>query len=201
MSGRLRATRSGDSLDDVCRRLARHPAQTFIRGWNWKSAVTSSTVRAAIFLLANLSAGPVAALRAMGTEFALRAVTAGFYGALTESFRRVEPRRHAMLAAVILLPLVAHSLELLVHWASGTPRLARSIGLSASLTVVSTAFNLFAMQRGAFIVGDGRAGLIDDLRRVPRLVAEFLSLAARTVRRWRRRRIAPARRGLAPRRA
>lgn len=201
MTRRESETGCGDSLGDVFRRLAARPADTFVRGWNWKSAVTSSTLRAAIFLGANLSAGPEAAARAMAAEFALRVVTAGFYGALTESFRRVEPRRHAMLAVMILLPSVAHSLELLVHWANGTPRLARSIGLSASFTVASTVFNLFAMQRGAFIVGEGRAGLGDDLRRVPRLIAEFLCVAVHTVRRPRRRRVAPPGGPLAPRRA
>lgn len=190
---------AGESVSDVFRRLARQPTRVFIGGWNWKAAATSSTVRATIFLVANLSAGPAAALRAMTAEFGLRVVTAGFYGALTESFRRVEPRRHAMAVVMVLLPLVAHALELLVHWTIGTPQLARSIALSASFTAVSTAFNLFAMQRGAFIVGDGRAGLADDLRRVPHLIAEFIAHALRLC--PRRRRTGRPRRGLVSPRA
>ena len=42
----------------------------------------------------------------MLTEFCYRAITAGFYGALTQAFRKVEPLWQGTLAAlaVILMP-------------------------------------------------------------------------------------------------
>jgi hypothetical protein len=75
---------------------------------------------------------------------------------------------------MVLLPLVAHSVELGVHWLRGTPNLAASIGASIAFTAVSTAFNLFAMRRGALIIGSGSEPLWRDLARMPSLLTAFL---------------------------
>jgi hypothetical protein len=42
-----------------------------------------------------------------------------------------------------------------------------------AFTVLSTGFNLFAMRRGALVVGPGCGSLADDLRRTPRLIGAF----------------------------
>ena len=110
----------------------------------------------------------------MAAEFALRFVTAGFYGALTQAFRRAEPERAATVAVMVLLPIAGHSLELLLHWSRGTPRLAESIVASVALTMFSTAFNVFAMRRGALIIGAGSRSLWHDLVQMPTLFASFL---------------------------
>ena len=88
------------------------------------------------------------------TEFLFRFATSGFYGALTQAFRRVEPARTGMIAAMVILPLLAHTLEFIVHWWRGTANLGLSITVSLCFTAVSTSFNLFAMRRGVLIVGD-----------------------------------------------
>lgn len=163
----------------VLRQLVTHPWDTLARRWNYKSAVLSSTIRGALFFATNLAAGPEAALAAMWTELCLRLATAGFYGAATQAFRHVEPPIHGTLAALVLLPAVAHALEVLVHSARGTPVLAASIGVSMAFTVVSTAFNLFAMRRGVLVVGADGGSLVTDLCRMPRLVLSFLTAAAR----------------------
>ena len=165
---------AGLSAAQVLFLLVRHPWQYVFRRWNYKSAVMSSAFRAQIFLIANLSAGPEAAFAAMGAEFVFRFATAGLYGALTQAFRGVEPARTAAVAVMVLLPLVGHSLELAVHWMRGTPRLAASIGASIVFTVLSTAFNLFAMRRGALIVGEGSRSLWHDLAQMPSLFAAFI---------------------------
>jgi hypothetical protein len=113
------------------------------------------------------------------TEFCFRFATAGFYGALTQAFRRVEPALRGTIAALVVVPGIAHVLEFLVHWARGTPELAASIGASIVFTVLSTSFNLFAMRRGALVVGQGSDSLVADLRRMPRLIVSFLGAAAR----------------------
>jgi hypothetical protein len=41
-------------------------------------------------------------------------------------------------------------------------------------TMVTTSFNLFAMRRGALIVGEGAHSLLADLRRLPRLIVAFV---------------------------
>ena len=127
-----------------------------------------------------LPAGLPAAWAALVTEFCFRAATAGFYGALTEAFRRVQPERTALLAAMLVLPAVAHTLEAVVHWLRGTPELLVSLAASAAFTVLSTSFNLFAMRRGALVVGDDCRPLLDDLRTLPRLAAAFVASTART---------------------
>jgi hypothetical protein len=103
-----------------------------------------------------------------------RACTAGFYAALTQSFRHVRPVWQATLTAMVLLPLVSHSIELLVHWWRGTPKLAASILASACFTAVSTAYNLFAMRHGALIVGHDARSLREDLWRTPGIISKFI---------------------------
>jgi hypothetical protein len=45
------------SVGAVLIRLMRHPVEHLIRRWNWKSALLSSLLRAAIFFCTNLVAG------------------------------------------------------------------------------------------------------------------------------------------------
>ena len=148
--------------------------------WNYKTAILSALVRAAIFFAANAKAGADAATAAMITEFCFRLATSGFYGAITQRFRSVEPPLLGLLGAILLLPAVAHSLEFVVHTLRGTPELAASMIASVGFTMLSTAFNLFAMRRGALIVGEGTRTLVDDLRAMPRLVVLFVAAVART---------------------
>jgi hypothetical protein len=172
-------THEPDTLLGVARWILRHPWDALGRRWNYKSALISSTLRASLFFSTNLSAGLAAAMGALTTEFWFRFATAGFYGALTQAFRRAQPERLATMTALVVLPVVAHSLELLVHWMRGTPELFVSIVASMIFTAVSTTFNLFAMRRGALIVGPDRRTLVDDLAAMPRLVILFVANAAR----------------------
>jgi hypothetical protein len=165
---------AGIGVWELLRILVRHPWHHLGRRWNYKSAVMSSLFRGLLFFFTNISAGPGAALAALSTEFWFRFLTAGYYGALTQAFRRVEPARTAMIAAMIVLPTVGHGLEFLVHWLRGTPNLSASIGVSILFTAFSTSFNLFAMRRGALIVGDGSGSLLHDFRRMPALIAAFV---------------------------
>jgi hypothetical protein len=143
--------------------------------WNWKSAALSALVRALLFLAANAPAGWRAAWGAFGAELAFRAFTSGFYGAATQAFATARPSRTAAAAALVVVPGVSHTLEFIVHYLRGTPALGRSIALSVAFTVVSTLFHLFAMRRGALVAGPSGAPIGDDLRRMPRLIAEFVA--------------------------
>jgi hypothetical protein len=164
--------------------LFRHPVDALLRKWNWKSAVLSSLLRAAIFFAANISAGLPAALAALYTELAFRGVTSGFYGAITEAFCDVAPAWAAGVTVMILLPILNHSVELLVHWLRGTHNLAASIGASVCFTAISTLFNLYAMRRGALIVGRGSRSLARDLLHLPGLLLDFVLLVPRAILRF-----------------
>ncbi|HLK20687.1 MAG TPA: hypothetical protein VKT81_17155 [Bryobacteraceae bacterium] len=131
----------------VLRELMRRPREMLLHRWNWKSSLFSSVLRALIFLCANLSAGWRAASGAMLAEFVYRAITAGFYGAITQAFRNAQPFWAASLTALVLLPLVSHSLELAVHLLRGTPKIVTSLISSVCFTAISTLF--ICMPRGA----------------------------------------------------
>lgn len=152
------------------------PVDPVIRRWNWKAAFSSSIVRANIFFFANLTAGWRAALGAMAAEYCFRAVTSGFYGAMTQHFSLVEPEWQAAAGAMVLLPIVSHSMEFLLHWMRHTPHLRTSIISSMSFTVVSTLFNFYAMRRGTLLVGKNSPSLLSDLKRMPRIIAGFVAV-------------------------
>lgn len=158
------------------RGILRDPVEHLVRRWNWKSALTSAIIRAAIFFSANLTAGWRAAAGAMGVEFVFRILTSGFYGSVTEAMRKARPAWLAFTVAMILLPVVSHVIEFIVHWTRGTPKLARSIVASMIFTAFSTLFNLYAMQRGVLIVGAGSRSFWHDMKTLPSLIVSFLAL-------------------------
>ena len=84
----------------------------------------------------------------MYAEFAYRSITAGFYGALTQNFRRAEPRWQASIAAGVGIPLFSHAIEFAIHSLRGTPNLRANILASVCFTIISTLFNLHAMREG-----------------------------------------------------
>jgi len=160
---------------DVLQQLLTHPGAMLIRKWNWKSSLFSSVLRALIFLFANLRAGWHAATGAMLAEFVYRAITAGFYGAMTQALRKAQPIGAANIVAMVLLPLVSHSVELLLHLARGTPKIKTSIIASVCFTMISTLFHLYATRRGALLVDSDAASLASDMKRIPRLIASFVA--------------------------
>jgi hypothetical protein len=171
------------TIFDVLRDLLRNPFNSIVLKWNWKSSLFSSSFRALVFLCANLTAGWRAATGAMIAEFIYRGISAGFYGAITQAFRTVEPAWTAGLVAIIVVPLISHSIELAIHIIRGTPKIITSVIASVCFTIVSTLFNLYAMRRGALVVGRDGDSVAGDLRRVPRLIWDFLGAPVLAVRR------------------
>ena len=117
------------TVGSVFEAVIRHPVHYLVRRWNWKSALLSSLFRALLFLFVNLIAGWPAAVQAMATELALRFVTSGFYGAVTEAFAVARPAWAATATVMVLLPFLNHSLEFLVHWMRG-PRTLQQVSLA-----------------------------------------------------------------------
>jgi hypothetical protein len=162
------------SVADCFFTLWRNPQETLLRRWNWKASLFSSLCRGGLFFAVNAGAGLEAALGAMYAEFAYRSVTAGFYGAITQQFRRAAPRWLAASVVGMGVPLVSHAIEFTVHWLRGTPHLQTSIAASVGFTVISTLFNLHAMREGILVVGDGGGSLFADLRSLPRVIFSFV---------------------------
>jgi len=169
------------TVKEVLVELFRHPVRNLIPRWNWKSAVLSSLVRAGIFFFTNLLAGWHAAVGALLAELALRAVTSGFYGAATEMFSEARPVWAATIAAMVVLPFANHSIEFLVHWLRGTPKLGLSITASVIFTAFSSAFNVYAMRHGILTVGGKSKSLRDDLESLLPLLGKFLLAGPRAI--------------------
>lgn len=163
------------SVFDVVRAICSRPDEWLLKRWNWKSAIFSPGTRSLVFFFANLNHGLRAALGAMFAELAYRGLTAGLYGAMTQAFRKAEPEWAACLTVMALLPAVQHSIEFAIHYLRGTPSLKASIVSSLCFTAVSTAFNLYAMRRGALVTGEGCGSVWADLKRMPRLIAGFVA--------------------------
>lgn len=169
----------GVPLLPVIRWACAHPVELFIRRWNWKSAMFSALMRGGIFFTVNLKAGWRAAIGAMLVEFAWRTATSGGWGAVTQMLRKVKPEWQAVIGAMLVVPAISHSIEFTIHYTRGTPVLARSILTSICFTQISNLFNLYAMRKGALIVGTGARPLGEDMKRVPSLIGGFLLVLPR----------------------
>jgi hypothetical protein len=161
--------------------LIRHPVRRVIHRWHWKSAMLSAIIRSSLFFVTNLADGPRLATRATLVEFALRIPLVGILAAVTQAFGGAEPPWAAAVVATALLPALAHLAELAAHWMARTPELGVSMRASVALSVLSTVFSLFVMRRGVMIVGGGSLSFRDDLKRLPRLVLDFILVPPRAV--------------------
>ena len=157
--------------------IARHPLR-FLEDWNWKAAAFSALLRAVMFLLINLRAGHGRAVRAMLVEAVYATVAAGLAGALTQRVRNARPRWATALVVWLAVPVVLLLMQAAVHHATGTPRLRASLIGSFVFAALATGFNWFAMQRGAFVTGEGRS-FGRDLKVVPRLLWQFVTAPLR----------------------
>lgn len=174
---------NSQTVGEALQSLFRHPIENLIRRWNWKSAVLSALTRGALFFFANLKAGLSAAVGAMTIEAMFYITVAGFYGAICQSFRRTRPAWLATMTMMVLMPAINHTLEFSVHWFGGTKKLTTGIIASIGFSMLSALFNLFAMRRGAFIVGEDRQTLLNDFRQLPRIIFDFLAAVPRAL--WR----------------
>ena len=161
------------SVAGVLRRVVHDPLQYLVWRWNWKAAVLSAAMRGAIFFTTNLRVGPRAAFTALAVDVAFRVPLSGACAALTEAFRWASPPGQAFVAAMVVVPAIAHLVEFTVHWWAGTPVLATSIDASVALSALSTLFNLFAMRQGVLVVTVPARSLWDDVRRLPLLYVRF----------------------------
>lgn len=164
----------GMTVNLIISDLLRHPVERLINRWNWKSALLSATIRGSLFFFSNLGAGFAAASGAMTLESLFIVVTAGFYGAILEAFRPARPVWKAHLAATLMLPMISHTLEFLLHWIGGTERIVTGMVASISLSMASASFNLYAMSRGVLLTGGERQSLWRDLTSMPMLIIDFL---------------------------
>jgi hypothetical protein len=149
------------------------------RWWNWKSAVISAAMRGPIFFFTSLSFGLRAAAMSLLLDASFRTVLAGFMGALTQALRYVQPTWMAAVIVIIGMPVVNHTIEYFVH--RHNMRVGLAMGISIGLSMISGAFELFAMRRGTLVVTEHSRSLLQDIIRFPWLVADFLGTGVRVL--------------------
>ena len=170
------------TVQGVVSRLLRHPFRSIILRWNWKSAILSAALRAPIFFFVYLFGenGLWLAVGAFAVQAALRLFMGGVNGAIIQSFRRVEPAWHALIAVPLVLASVSHLFEFMVQsiydYKTGVTGKGSAVAISVLVSVTSALFNLFAMRRGALLVkDDSQQSIWRDLWRMPRITLEFIS--------------------------
>lgn len=160
--------------------LFKSPSQ-FLRYWNYKGAILSGVMRAPIFLVTYLL-GKESLKLAIGAalvQFLFRFLFAGVSGALIQAFRRVEPAWKALLAILLLVPLISHLFEFAIQTAfarlTGTQdHTDEAIVRSICVSIISALFTLFIMRRNVLIVGETESrSLLHDLGRMPVLIFRF----------------------------
>jgi len=168
------------SFSETLLDLLRRPQQILFL-WNWKSALLSVILRGPIFLAAAVRQGWQASLSALLTESVFCAITAGFYGAVVQTLRNAEPEWLTVLFLTTVVPAAFQVLEYLLHWARGTPHLRIAEIVSIVVSAISALFNWYAMRRGTLLVGGEGGSFGMDLRRLPRLILNFLLAVPRQI--------------------
>ena len=167
-----------DSLLNLLSGMARRPQQ-LLALWNWKSASLSIILRGPIFLAAAARRGGEAALAALFTESIFCAVTAGFYGAITQRLKDTQPQWLTGVLLAVVIPVVFQGLEYLLHWFRGTPHLRIAAIVSLIVGSISALFNWYAMRRGTLLVGGEGKSFGRDLIRIPILLLTFFAVLPR----------------------
>lgn len=154
--------------------------------WNWKCAVLSATARSLVYLAAMAHTGRAGSRAIVLVEMAYVTLTAGVYAALQQRALGLRSRSLGNLIVALGVPGLAQVLDWTAHRVTGAVAPNRATLAVCIFAAISALFHLHVMRNGVFLTGRGRS-LADDFRRIPRLVAGFVSrpfglLAARIAR-------------------
>jgi hypothetical protein len=141
-------------------------------------------LRVPVFLVAALRRGVEAIALAVLTEAAVCTLTAGFYAALVQVIRNMQPLWLTATFITLILPALAQLIEYGAHRFVGTPHRVAVVYVSTAISATTALFNWYAMRRGTLLVGNERTPLASDLRNLPRLIGNFLLLPVRIVTRY-----------------
>ena len=154
--------------------LLRDPWHRIALRWNGKAAVLSAMFRGGIFLIASVKSHHAGRASAALTEALFGAISAGFWGTLTQSLRFAEPQWLAELLLAGIFPLIFQIADYYFHVRLGTQVFLIGMICSAGLTFFSSLFNLYIMRRGTLLIGEEGKPFARDLGALPRLALLFL---------------------------
>jgi hypothetical protein len=159
----------------VLSELVRHPVQTFYYSWNWKAALLSAMLRAPIFLFATLRQGLEAISIAVVVEAVYSAAISGCYGAFVQKLRSARPLWASGLLIVIVFPAVVLFIDYLLHLYTRMPNLKGGMLAASTWCLLSSLFNWYLMSRNTLLVGKEGRSFASDLKRMPRMLIDFIS--------------------------
>lgn len=174
------------SIKGVLKYVLKHPIETLIYRWHWKSAFFSGLIRTTIFLIGYQNKGLEIALAAAGIQFVFRIIFGGIGGSIIQTFSKVKPAWHAAVAVPLFLTVVSHILEftIQINFDSyyGTNLATKTTIASITISVMSAVFNLFIMRRGVMLVKDERQQSVwKDFTYIPRLLFDFMMVPSRNI--------------------
>jgi hypothetical protein len=141
--------------------------------WNWKCALLSATFRSLVYLFAMMRGGPHNRLAVILVEIAYVTLTAGIYAGLQQKALGLRSR---VLGNIIIVGGVGgggQARPRRYQSPGGAPGAGRAIVAVSLLSAMSALFHLHVMRNGAFLSGHGHS-LLEDFRRMPRLIAGFV---------------------------
>ena len=141
--------------------------------WNWKCALLSATARSLVYLAAMARTGSNGRLAVVVVEIAYVTLTAGLYAGLQQKALGFRSRLLGNLTIAFAVPGL-RSCSIGLPIAPQEPLHPQEPLLAVCIfTAVSALFHLYVMRRGVFLSGRG-CSLLDDFRRIPRLIAGFV---------------------------
>ena len=143
--------------------------------WNWKCALLSATARSIVYLVALSRTYRHGSLSIVLVEMAYVTLTAGIYAGMQQKVLGLRNRLAGNLIVVFGVPGMAQFLDWLAHRVVGATVPNRIILAVCIFTLVSALFHLHVMRRGAFLTNHRSRSLLEDFRRMPRLIAGFVA--------------------------
>ena len=142
--------------------------------WNWKCALMSAVARSAVYAVTMARSGLRGGLAVIAVEMLYVTLTAGIYAGLQQNALRMRRRWLGDLGIVLGVPGLSQLLDWLLHRAAGAPAPHHAVLSACVFTLISALFHRHVMRRGTFLTGEQGHSMVDDFRRIPRLVLSFV---------------------------
>ncbi len=134
------------------------------------SAIVRSTVYAVAMMHGALRDG----LAVISVEMVYVVFTAGLWAGLQQMALNARHRRVGDLMIVVGVPGLSQLADWLLHHMVGAPMPQRALLSVCAFTLLSALFHRHVMRHGGFLTGERSGSIVDDFRRMPRLVLSFL---------------------------
>ena len=171
---RVRELPPETELRNALRDILLHPVRALVPAWSWKAAGVSALLRAATFFATNLRAGRFDAVRAGLVEAVFAVFAAGTMGAVSQKLRLAKPVWATGLVVWFAMPFTMLLAQAGVHKLAGTPHLGMGLALSFCFAAIASSFSWYAMRHGALLGGASETRLTDDLRRLPKIILNYV---------------------------